>query len=87
MMNVDSFYNVVFIFWRGRFYTSNCQLNIQGWELAISLMLFKNGNVLTSRPRTRSLGLGRRGDENLIKSLVDYLGIALALACAAAGKK
>ena len=38
------------------------------------------------RPRTRSLGLGRRGDENLIKSLVDYLGIALALACAAAGK-
>ena len=47
MSNVDEFYMTVFIDWRGRFYSSNCALNIQGGDLARSLLLFKNGEVLT----------------------------------------
>lgn len=46
MKEVKEFYMTVFIDWRGRFYTSNCALNIQGGELGRSLLLFKNGQKL-----------------------------------------
>jgi hypothetical protein len=46
MCNTESFYFTNFIDWRGRFYTSNCSLNIQGGELARALLLFKKGEVL-----------------------------------------
>jgi len=47
MSKVDGFYLTIFIDWRGRFYSSNCSLNIQGGELARSLLLFNKGEVLT----------------------------------------
>nr|AAD31445.1 RNA polymerase [Neurospora intermedia] len=46
MKDVKEFYMTVFIDWRGRFYTSSCALNIQGGELARSLLLFKEGQKL-----------------------------------------
>lgn len=47
MSKVEGFYLTIFIDWRGRFYSSNCSLNIQGGELARSLLLFNKGEVLT----------------------------------------
>lgn len=47
MSKVEGFYLTIFIDWRGRFYSSNCTLNIQGGELARSLLLFNKGEVLT----------------------------------------
>lgn len=47
MSYVEGFYITVFIDWRGRLYSSNCILNIQGGELARSLLLFKKGEVLS----------------------------------------
>ena len=46
MREVKEFYVTVFIDWRGRFYTSTSALNIQGGELARSLLLFKEGQKL-----------------------------------------
>ena len=46
--DVEEIYMTPFIDWRGRVYTSSCVLNIQGGELARSLLLFKNGEKLTN---------------------------------------
>jgi len=48
MVNVDEFYIPNFIDWRGRIYTSNSALNMQGGELARGLILFSKGEVLNS---------------------------------------
>jgi DNA-directed RNA polymerase len=49
MSKVEGFYVTVFIDWRGRFYSSNSCLNIQGGELARSLLLFRDGEVLNEK--------------------------------------
>jgi hypothetical protein len=43
----NSLYFNNFIDWRGRLYTDTSYLSFQGSELAKSLIMFKNGNVLT----------------------------------------
>lgn len=44
--NVDKFYLNNFIDWRGRIYSSNCILNMQGSDLARSLLMFAHGEEL-----------------------------------------
>jgi DNA-directed RNA polymerase len=46
LTNTDKFYLTTFLDWRGRIYTSSIDLNYQGSELARSLILFNNGEVL-----------------------------------------
>lgn len=46
--DVDKFYLNNFIDWRGRIYASNCILNIQGSDLARSLLMFAEGKELNN---------------------------------------
>jgi DNA-dependent RNA polymerase len=45
----NSIYFNYFIDWRGRLYTNSTYLSVQGGNLARSLLLFKNGQILTDR--------------------------------------
>jgi hypothetical protein len=46
LKNVSEFYFPVYLDWRGRLYPHGGPLNFQGGELARSLLLFKNGQIL-----------------------------------------